>query len=109
MESRGFDWILPELAVGGRVDCALAAALVRDHRIGAVIDLRAEDRDDAELLRAAGISFLHLPTIDCEGVSAPMLRAGVAFARRHLDRGRRVLIHCEHGIGRSAVLALCVL
>jgi protein-tyrosine phosphatase len=38
-----------------------------------------------------------------------MLRAGVAFANRHLDRGERVLIHCEHGIGRSATLALCVL
>lgn len=38
-----------------------------------------------------------------------MLRDGVAFASRHLDRGERVLIHCEHGIGRSATLALCVL
>jgi protein-tyrosine phosphatase len=38
-----------------------------------------------------------------------MLEDGVAFACRHLDRGERVLIHCEHGIGRSATLALCVL
>jgi len=38
-----------------------------------------------------------------------MLRDGVAFAAEHLDRGERVLIHCEHGIGRSATLALCVL
>jgi protein-tyrosine phosphatase len=33
----------------------------------------------------------------------------VRFAARHLDRGERVLVHCEHGIGRSAVLALCIL
>jgi protein-tyrosine phosphatase len=38
-----------------------------------------------------------------------MLREGVAFASRHVDRGERVLIRCEHGIGRSATLALCVL
>jgi protein-tyrosine phosphatase len=38
-----------------------------------------------------------------------MLRDGVTFASRHLDRAERVLLHCEHGIGRSATLALCVL
>lgn len=31
------------------------------------------------------------------------------FAEAELDRGRRVLVHCEHGIGRSATLALCIL
>jgi protein-tyrosine phosphatase len=38
-----------------------------------------------------------------------MLHDGVAFADTYLDRGERVLIHCEHGIGRSATLALCVM
>jgi protein-tyrosine phosphatase len=38
-----------------------------------------------------------------------MLRAGVAFANGYLGSGQRVLIHCEHGIGRSVTLALCVL
>jgi protein-tyrosine phosphatase len=38
-----------------------------------------------------------------------MLADGVAFARDRLDAGEKVLIHCEHGIGRSALLALCVL
>jgi protein-tyrosine phosphatase len=38
-----------------------------------------------------------------------MLDTGVAFVREHLDRGEKVLIHCQHGIGRSPLLALCVL
>ena len=29
--------------------------------------------------------------------------------REHVDRGEKVLIHCQHGIGRSPLLALCVL
>jgi protein-tyrosine phosphatase len=33
----------------------------------------------------------------------------VAFVRDHTRRGEKVLIHCQHGIGRSALLALCVL
>ena len=38
-----------------------------------------------------------------------MLDRGVAFAREHLDRGSRILIHCQHGVGRSPLLALCVM
>ncbi len=56
-----------------------------------------------------GLAFLHLPTEDLCGVSRSMLDEGVAFVRPRLERGEKVLIHCEHGIGRSAVLALCVL
>jgi protein-tyrosine phosphatase len=38
-----------------------------------------------------------------------MIDDGVAWVRSRLDTGTRVLIHCEHGIGRSALLALCTL
>ena len=38
-----------------------------------------------------------------------MIDEGVQWVRSRLGAGRRVLIHCEHGIGRSALLALCVL
>jgi protein-tyrosine phosphatase len=38
-----------------------------------------------------------------------MLDLGVRFARERMERGTKVLIHCQHGIGRSALLALCVL
>ena len=61
------------------------------------------------MLRRHGLTFLSLPTPDLCAVSQIMLRDGVAFANRHLDRAERVLIHCEFGIGRSATLALCVL
>ncbi len=77
--------------------------------IRAVVDLRGEDRDDEAVLLRHGIAFLHLPTPDHGAIGPEMLETGVDFASRHLDRGERVLIHCEHGIGRSATLALCVL
>jgi protein-tyrosine phosphatase len=53
--------------------------------------------------------FLHLPTPDMTGASQAMLDLGVAFAARAVEESRRLLIHCEHGIGRSATLGLCVL
>jgi protein-tyrosine phosphatase len=104
-----FHWLTPQLAVGGAFPIERAAHLAEAHEIRAVVDLRAEDCDDEAALREAGIEFLHLPTPDLEPASHDHLEAGVAFVRGHLARGDKVLIHCQHGIGRSALLALCVL
>lgn len=104
-----FDWITDRLAVGGSFPAGAAERLAAEHDVRAVIDLREEACDDAAELAGAGVAFLHLPTPDLCAVSASMLDAGVDWARERLARGERVLIHCEHGIGRSATLALCVL
>ena len=104
-----FDWITDHLAVGGCLDPKQTESLSRDHGIRAVVDLRNEDVDDEAELQRHGIALLHLPTEDTFGVDPAHLDKGVRFTGAHLDRRERVLIHCRHGIGRSAVLALCVL
>jgi hypothetical protein len=107
--ARAFDWIAPDLAVGGRLPALGADALIRRERVGAVVDLRLEACDDRAALRRLGVALLHLPTPDRLGVGQPMLDAGVDFARRMAGQGRRLLVHCHEGVGRSATLALCVL
>ena len=102
-------WITPQLAVGGSFPSERAEELARAHGVAAVVDLRAEACDDEAVLRRCGLTLLHLPTEDMCGVDAVQLERGVLFANASLDRGERLLIHCEHGIGRSATLALCVL
>jgi predicted protein tyrosine phosphatase len=103
------DFVTPELAVGGRLPLQAAAVLGCAHGVRAVVDLRVEERDDERAFRAHGIAFLHLPTADARAVSQAMLDDGVAWVSAHIDRGEKVLVHCEHGVGRSALLALCVL
>lgn len=103
-----FSWLLDGLAVGGSFPRGVAVRLARDCRIGAVIDVRLEASDHPEELAASGLRFLHLPTEDACAVSQDMLDAGVDFARETAGAGG-LLIHCQHGIGRSAIVALCVL
>jgi protein-tyrosine phosphatase len=86
-----------------------ALELSRTHGLTAVVDLREEDRDDKEVLHAAGLELLHLPTPDLEPASLAMLDQGVRWTADQISNGGKVLIHCQHGIGRSALLALCVL
>jgi protein-tyrosine phosphatase len=107
--SANFDWLTDDLAVGGSYPIERTAELASAHGIGAVVDLREESCDDKEALAAAGLAFLHLPTPDLEPATVPMLNEGVAFARERIACGDKVLIHCQHGIGRSALLALCVM
>lgn len=104
-----FSWITPQLAVGGSFPEANAERLATEHGIRAVVDLRGEACDDEVLMHRHGIALLHLPTPDMCGVTLAHLDDGVAFACEWIERGERVLIHCEHGIGRSATLALCVM
>jgi protein-tyrosine phosphatase len=102
-------WITGDLAVGGAFPAGRAAELARSHGVGAIIDVRAETCDDPAELEACGLAFLHLPTLDHHAVAQPMLDAGVAFAAEARSRDLRLLVHCEHGIGRSALVALCVM
>jgi protein-tyrosine phosphatase len=103
------DWVTPELAVGGRFPLEAAEYLARSLSIRHVVDVRREACDDEHVLREHGITLLHLPTEDLCAIHRHAIDAGVQWVRHHLIRGRKVYIHCEHGIGRSALLALCVL
>ena len=109
LQPGNFDWITDRLAVGGSFPVEFTAELARSHGVRAVVDLREEDCDDEAHLRAAGLAFLHLPAPDMEGLGADGLDRGVTFVRDRMEQGERVLIHCQHGIGRSPLLALCVL
>jgi protein-tyrosine phosphatase len=102
-------WLTGQLAVGGCFPAAAAPALAAEHHISHVVDVREEDRDEEIELRRHGILLLHLPTTDRCALSRRALVDGVTWVGAALDLGQRVLIHCEHGIGRSALLAMAVL
>jgi hypothetical protein len=102
-------WITDTLAIGGSFAPNQTDALAREHSVAAVVDVRGEACDDAALLAKHGIELLHLPTMDFEPISPRLLSRGIEFVTAHLAESRRVLVHCAQGIGRSALLGLCVL
>lgn len=109
MSELDLSWPTPQLAVGAKFPMDEAWRLARELGITHVVDVRGECCDDEHVLRRHGVTLLSLPTQDRCAVSQEMLDHGVTWVRQHLDRGRKVFIHCEYGIGRSALLALCVM
>lgn len=101
-------WITRDLAIGGRL-AEHELANLGHAGVSAVVDLRREAVDEEAVLRRQGLAFLHLPTEDHAALASDDITRGVDFAARCLSNGARLLVHCEHGIGRSATLALCIL
>lgn len=103
-----FSWIEPTLAVGGRIRPIdiprLSAAGIKY-----VVDVRLEHRDDEGVLNRHGIELLYLPTPDTYPLSIEDLRRGAIWINHYRQLGDRVLVHCEHGVGRSVLLAAAAL
>jgi protein-tyrosine phosphatase len=71
--------------------------------------LRAEESDDPYLLSQHGLRFLHLPMTDCDPLTQDQMRDGSRWIAAERSAGRKVLAHCQHGVGRSVMLIAAVL
>lgn len=101
-------WVTKQLAVGGRVHTDDIPALAHAG-ITHVIDTRSEYCDDAAALAREHIQLLYLPTKDTHPLTVEQLKEGAQWANTQMQQGGRVLIHCEHGVGRSVLLTCAVL
>jgi protein tyrosine phosphatase (PTP) superfamily phosphohydrolase (DUF442 family) len=101
-------WVNEYLAVGGRVHPEDIRTL-RSLGVTHVIDTRSEYCDDKVALSNENIELLYLPTPDAQPLSIEQLLQGAIWANEKMNAGGRVLIHCEHGVGRSVLLTCAVL
>lgn len=101
-------WVTPNLAVGGRIRPEDIPALARAG-ITHVIDTRAEHQDDQQALAREHIQFYSLPVRDTYPLTVEQMMEGSEWANKAMQEGGRVLIHCEHGVGRSVQLTCAVL
>jgi protein-tyrosine phosphatase len=102
---RGGDWLEDEARSWRRsgVD-VVVSALTSDEVANLALS------DEQELLRSHDIIFVSFPIVDR---TIPTSQADVGTLVERLARfildGKNVLIHCRQGIGRSALIAACVL
>jgi protein-tyrosine phosphatase len=89
----------------------------RREQIDGVLSLLTPDeerdmdlRDEAGTVRAQGMSFTSFPIPDLQvPKSESKLAEVLESVTRDLFAGKNILIHCRQGIGRSGLVAACLL
>ncbi len=97
---------------GTLVVCGLTQAKRHGRKFGAVIS--CEDPGTRDRLRVKGMPQLVLTFEDCDDPSLGYQVATAADMERALEferlyRDGSMLVHCQHGVGRSAAIALMAL
>ena len=102
---RGGDWLEDELSSWHRAGISTVVSLLtRDKEQS--LDLRKE----ARVVKAQAMNFTSFPIPDREVPSSQTVLAGaLEKINADLSSGKNVLIHCRQGIGRSGLVAACLL
>jgi len=102
---RGGDWLADEMAnwKPGDVHAVLSLLTPEEERD---LDLR----DEASEARRLGLDFYSFPIADRQ-VPKSEAKLGEVLDKinNNLSAGRNVLIHCRQGVGRSGLVAACLL
>jgi protein-tyrosine phosphatase len=101
-------WITPALAHGPRFRSGQVGALARAG-VDSVLDLREEERDDEELLARHGIRLHHIPLVDRRPPTEEQLDVASRWVLEEMGADRKVLVHCNSGVGRSIAVVSAVL
>lgn len=102
---RGGDWLEDEVHS------------LRESGVDVVVSLlEREEAEELDVLqeeaccKAKGVSFLSFPIRDRDvPTSIEETRKFVSAVFEQLDSGKNVAVHCRAGIGRSSLIAACVL
>jgi len=98
----GWNEVTPGVMFGRKVTKKEAAALVKDGDL-AVIDLTAEANAPASFREHA--HYHNLPLLDLVPLMPEHIAAALHLIREERASGRRVFLHCQLGLQRSALIA----
>ncbi|MBI2803564.1 MAG: dual specificity protein phosphatase family protein [Planctomycetes bacterium] len=102
---RGGDWLEEEIQSWRRSGVDVVVSLLT-HEEQTELNLR----DEESLCRANSIEFVSFPIVDRSvPSSAEAFAEQVIKLAEQLANGQNIAVHCRQGIGRAALVAICLL
>lgn len=99
-----FTEIEPNVWLGGAPTYPRDYQFLLDNNIQAVINIRAERKDDIAFYQKHSIDSIQIKVYDALVPDSDQITEGVNFITKNIDNGKATLVHCAKGRGRSAVL-----
>lgn len=97
-------WVTDHLAVGGAPMSHDQLDSLKDQGITAILNLCGEFCDLHDIETAAGFEVRYLPIADGKAPDLTALEQALAWLDEAIYLGKKVLIHCRHGIGRTGTV-----
>jgi len=102
-------WITDNIAVGHAPMSYDELDSIRDQGIGAIVNLCGEFCDLHEIEEGAGFEVFFLPIPDETAPKMEEMEAALSWLDEAVYLGKKVLVHCRHGIGRTGTLVTAYL
>jgi protein-tyrosine phosphatase len=102
-------WITDNLAVGHAPMSYAELDQIKAQGIDAIVNLCGEFCDLHEIERATGFEVYFLPIADESAPDMAEMEKGLHWLDEAIYLGKKVLVHCRHGIGRTGTFVTAYL
>jgi Fe-S-cluster containining protein/protein tyrosine phosphatase (PTP) superfamily phosphohydrolase (DUF442 family) len=102
-------WITKNLAVGYAPMSYDELDSIKEQGINAIVNLCGEFSDLAEIEETAGFQVFWLPIPDETAPKMEEMEKGLEWLDEAIYLGKKVLVHCHHGIGRTGTFVTAYL
>jgi len=102
-------WITAELALGYAPRSHDHLETIRQQEISAIVNLCAECYDLHDTEKNAGFALFYMPIPDEEAPTLEDLEKALNWVAECINSGKKVLVHCRFGIGRTGTFVVAYL
>lgn len=102
-------WITKNLAVGHAPMSYEELDSIKEQGIGAIVNLCGEFSDLHQIEKDAGFEVFWLPIPDETAPKMEAMEEGLEWLDEATYLGKKVLVHCKHGIGRTGTFVTAYL
>ncbi len=97
-------WVTDDLGVGHAPMSYAQLNYLKENGVDAILNLCAEFCDLHEIEEQHGFEVYYLPIVDEEAPDLIELEKALAWMDEAIYLGKKVFIHCRHGIGRTGTV-----